>query len=182
MYRLKVTLRGSKPPIWRRFLVPADITLERLHDVLQMVMGWTDSHMHQFEARGVYYGTSAGDFDVRRVSEKKTTLDRVLRRPKDRMTYEYDFGDGWLHDVVLEESLPPGQGGPFFLVEAGKRACPPEDIGGIYGYFGFLEVLADPNHPNHREMIDWVGDPFDPEAFGVDEVNRAIHASFGTSR
>lgn len=178
IFRLKVTLRGSKPPIWRRFLVPSDITLKRLHDSLQAVMGWTDSHLHQFEARGVCYGTSDRDSGVSRVSESRKTVGQVLRHPKDRMTYEYDFGDGWLHDVVLEEVLPSGQGGPYPVVEAGRRACPPEDVGGIYGYLAFLQAIADPNHPEHSDMIDWVGDAFDPETFDVGEANLAIHGGW----
>ncbi len=178
IFRLKVTLRRSKPPIWRRFLVPSDITLKRLHDSLQAVMGWTDSHLHQFEARGVYYGTSDRSSGVNRVSESRTTVGQVLRRPKDRMTYEYDFGDSWLHDVVLEKILPSGQGGPYPVVEAGRRACPPEDVGGIYGYLAFLEAVADPNHPEHSDMIDWVGELFDPETFDVGEANLAIHGGW----
>ncbi len=179
IFRLKVTLRGSKPPIWRRFLVPSDITLKRLHDCLQDVMGWTDSHLHQFEAQGVCYGKSDRDFGIARVSENKTTVSQLLRRPKDRLTYEYDFGDGWLHDVVLDEALPAGHGGgPYPTVEAGRRACPPEDVGGIYGYLGFLEALADPKHPEHQDMIEWAGDRFDPEAFDVGEANLAIHGGW----
>jgi len=178
IFRLKVTLRGSKPPIWRRFLVPGDISLKRLHDSLQAVMGWPDSHLHQFEARGVCYGTSDREFGVKRVSENKTTIGQVLRNTKDRLTYGYDFGDGWFHDVVLEEVLEFGQGGPYPIVEAGKRACPPEDVGGVYGYLNFLEALADPNHPEHRDMIDWAGAAFDPEAFDVGEANLAIHGGW----
>jgi hypothetical protein len=106
-----VTLRGSKPPIWRRFLVPGGITLKRLHDSLQAVMGWTDSHLHQFEMDGVLYGTSDREFGVRRVSENKTTVDQLLRHPKDRLPYEYDFGDSWEHDVILEAVLPQGGDG-----------------------------------------------------------------------
>lgn len=178
IFALKVTLRGSKPPIWRRFLVPSSIALKQLHRCLQVVLGWTDSHLHLFEARGVCYGTPDPEFGLALVSENKTTLGQVLHRPKDRMIYEYDFGDGWLHDIVLEERLPPGVGGPYPMVLAGKRACPPEDVGGIYGYRDFLEALADPNHPEHQDLIEWTGGVFDPEAFDVDAVNRAIHGGW----
>ena len=178
VFRLKVTLRGSKPPIWRRFLVPGGITLKRLHDSLQAVMGWTDSHLHQFEADGVLYGTSDREFGVTRVSENRTTVDQLLRRPKDRLTYEYDFGDSWEHDVILEAVLPPRNDARYPIVEAGRRACPPEDVGGIYGYAHFLEVLANPKHPEHQEMREWVGGSFDPESFGVHEANLAIHGGW----
>jgi hypothetical protein len=182
IYRLKVTLRGLRPPIWRRFLVPSDITLKRLHDSLQAVMSWTDSHLHQFEAQGVHYGTSDPEFGTESVSEKKTALHEVLRRPKNKLIYEYDFGDSWIHEVVLEAVLPPGKDGLYPMVEAGKRACPPEDVGGIYGYMEFLEALADPKHPDHENMVDWIGGPFDPEEFDVLQANIAIHGGWVQSK
>ena len=178
LYRLKVTLRGSRPAIWRRFVVPSDITLKRCHEGLQAVMGWTNSHLHQFEARGNLYGTSDPEYDVRRISESRTALDQVLQRPKDRMRYEYDFGDSWEHDVLLEAVLPSEPGGIYPRVEAGKRACPPEDVGGVHGYVGFLEALKDTAHPEHHDMLEWVGRKFDPEAFTVRQANLDIHGGW----
>jgi len=178
LYRLKVTLRGSRPTIWRRFVVPSDIPLKRLHDALQAVMGWTDTHLHQFEADGVLYGTSDPEFGVRRVSESRTTLDRVLQQPRDRMSYEYDFGDSWEHEILLEAVLPAEPGGVYPRVEAGKRACPPEDVGGVHGYIGFLEALRDSAHPEHREVLEWIGRNFDPEEFTVRQANLDIHGGW----
>ena len=178
LYRLKVTLRGSRPPIWRRFVVPSDIPLKRLHNALQAVMGWTNSHLHQFEAGGVLYGTSDPELGVKCISESRTTLDHVLRRPKARMTYEYDFGDGWEHDIVLEAVLPAEPGGVYPRVEAGKRACPPEDVGGIHGYAHFLEALSNPAHPEHDDLREWIGREFDPEAFTVHQANLDIHGGW----
>jgi hypothetical protein len=178
IFRLKVTLRGSKPPIWRRFLVPSTITLKRLHDSIQAVMGWTDSHLHQFEMAGIFYGAPDRELGMTRVNENKATVDQLLRRPKDRLTYEYDFGDSWVHDVVLEAVLPPGGDGRFPIVEAGRRACPPEDVGGIYGYADFLKAIANPKHPEHQEMLEWAGESFDPELFDVQEANLAIHGGW----
>ena len=178
LYRLKVTLRGIRPPIWRRFLVPSDIKLKRLQDCLQVIMGWTDSHLHQFECRGVRYGTTDREFGLARVSETRTALCEVLRCPKDRLVYEYDFGDDWLHDVILEAILPAGDGGRYPMIEAGKRACPPEDVGGTYGYEQLLEAVADPGHPEHAELVAWLGEDFDPEAFDVRAANIAIHGGW----
>ena len=175
VYRLKVTLRDIEPPVWRRFLVPADISLKRLHDALQAVMGWSDSHLHEFEAGGVLFGTSDKEFGVRRVSERTTKLDHVLRRPRDRMRYQYDFGDSWDHDVQLEAILPRQSGGPYPVIEDGARACPPEDVGGLPGYEEFLEAIRDPQHPEHRELLNWAGSAFDPEAFDAGDANRTIH-------
>lgn len=175
VYRLKVTLRNSKPPIWRRFLVPASITLKRLHDSLQIVMGWTDSHLHQFTAHGVLYGPADPELDLEQENEGRTKLVQVLRLPKDRLLYEYDFGDGWDHDVVLEEVYESAPYEYYPVVLAGRRACPPEDVGGIHGYERFLQVLADPSNPEHADMLEWIGRVFDPEEFDVDEVNQDIH-------
>ena len=137
-------------------------------------MGWTNSHLHQFESKGVFYGISDPELGVHRVSESKTTVDQLLRRPKDCLTYDYDFGDGWEHDVVLEAILPSKSYGFIPIIEAGQRACPPEDVGGIPGYTNFLEILADPKHSAHQDTLEWVGGSFDPEFFDVDEANRVL--------
>jgi Plasmid pRiA4b ORF-3-like protein len=114
--------------------------------------------------------------------EPKVVLAEVLRKPKDRMIYEYDFGDGWEHQLELEKvaALPPE--GKFPWVLSGKRACPPEDVGGPWGYADFLEALADPKHPDHEDLAQWCGEPFDPEAFDANAINRAFHGGWGPSR
>lgn len=173
--RIKVTLRESSPPIWRRLLVPADMTLGEFHEVLQIAMGWTDTHLHHFTAKGVYYGTPDPEWDMDYRDERRVRLAALLKSPKDRLRYEYDFGDGWEHEVVVEEVLAADPSGRYPWVLAGKRACPPEDCGGIPGYFTLLAALADPAHPEHGELSDWVGENFDPEKFDAEEVNRVFH-------
>jgi hypothetical protein len=178
LYRLKVTLQGVRPPIWRRFLVPGDIKLNRLHDSLQAVMGWTNSHLHQFDIRGERYGIPDREFGDEITNENKIALCEVLSRPKDRLIYQYDFGDDWIHDVVLEAVLPAGEKGQYPMIEAGKRACPIEDCGGCYGYMEMLEALKDSKHPEHENMVEWVGGSFDSEAFNVIQANIAIHGGW----
>ena len=178
VYQPKVTLRGSEPPIWRRFLVRADATLARLHLDLQRIMGWADAHLHQFNARGTYFGTPDPELPGPREHERKVRLDHVLVKPGDRFVYEYDFGDGWRHDIVLERVIEFERGMRFPCVIDGKRACPPEDCGGIRGYARLLRVLADPGHPEHRDLVEWVGGSFDPEAFDVGEINRSFHGGW----
>jgi hypothetical protein len=112
-------------------------------------------------------------------NEKKVRLGDVLHRPKARLVYEYDFGDGWEHELVLEAAVAATPGKRYPLVLAGKRRCPPEDVGGIPGYYHFLEVMADPKHPEHRDMREWWGASFDPEAFDVAETNRTLHGGWG---
>ena len=177
IYELKITLRDTRPPIWRRIRVRGDVTLFKLHSILQYVMGWTDSHMHQFVRGAKTYGKVDREFPECE-NEKKVLLSQVLHKPKDSMVYEYDFGDGWEHVVVLEQALEAQPGGKYPYVVEGKRACPPEDCGGTGGYERLLHVLAQPRHPEHAEMVEWVGGSFDPEAFDAGDINRGFHGGW----
>jgi hypothetical protein len=141
VYQLKVVLRDVRPPVWRRILVRSDATLAELHHDLQVIMGWTDSHMHSFQAAKLFYGTEFSARTVESRDERRTKLSDVLRKVKDKMTYEYDFGDGWTHQIYLEkvEALAPGAKYPWVIT--GRRACPPEDVGGPFGYAHFLGAV-----------------------------------------
>lgn len=182
VYQLKVTLRKVRPPVWRRFYVRSDMTLEQLHWALQLIIGWTNSHLHHFRVSQAASGRARSAQIVNSEHERKVVLSKVLRKPKDRMIYEYDFGDGWEHEVELEEvpALPPK--GKFPWVLSGKRACPPEDVGGPWGYANFLEAVGDPKHPDHEDLVEWCGDLFDPEAFDVNAINRAFHGGWDPSK
>ncbi|MHB0947955.1 MAG: plasmid pRiA4b ORF-3 family protein [Gemmatimonadaceae bacterium] len=171
---LKVAIRHIRPPIWRRVEVPPDISLFQLHHVLQAAFGWTDSHLHQFNHRGTYYSAPEREFGMPTSSERQTRLGDLLRRPKDRLLYEYDFGDGWEHDVVVESITEAVPGLRYPRVIAGRRACPPEDVGGVSGYAQLLEAIRDRAHEEHESMLDWVGGNFDPERFDVIEANDRI--------
>jgi hypothetical protein len=182
-YQLKVTLLGAKPPIWRRLEVKGDTKLSTLHQILQDVMGWSDSHMHQFIVKGKIYGAHHPDFFMDRENERKVRLDQVLRKPKDRMVYEYDFGDSWQHEVLVEKVVAAEKGrGRYPRVTAGKRACPPEDCGGIPGYYHFLEVLGHPRHPEHEELLEWCDEEYDPDHFDPQEANRMFHGGWDSSK
>lgn len=178
VYQIKVTLRYTRPPIWRRLLVPASLTLERLHNVLQVAMGWDDSHLHEFH----FSPKRVWQPDPRersrglqnRRNESSLRLSVVLGRVGATALYTYDFGDGWEHTIVVEKILPPEPGVLYPLCVGGKRQGPPEDCGGIPGYYRLLEAIRDPSHQDHEEMLEWVGDDFDPEAFSVDTLNRSL--------
>jgi hypothetical protein len=175
VYQLKVTLKDSRPPIWRRILVPGDVTLTKLHRILQVVMGWYDSHLHQFIVGGASYGEPDPDFPEDGMkSERRVKLKQVAPHENDCFTYEYDFGDSWEHDIRVEKILPAVPGLELPVCIAGKRACPPEDCGGVWGYESFLEAIGDPDHPEHDEMLQWVGGEFDPEAFDLGEINESL--------
>ena len=180
IYQLKVTLADSKPPIWRRILVASDVDLSLFHDILQDAMGWTDSHLHQFIAGGVMYSTPDDDlapgFGVEFKDESKYKLSQVLKKEKASLTYEYDFGDSWTHKIVLEKILPYEGSIEAPSCIKGKRACPPEDCGGIWGYENLIAIIQDPKHPEHQDMLEWLGDEFDPEHFDLDEINKALQA------
>jgi hypothetical protein len=179
IYQLKITLLGSEPPIWRRFAVPADITLAKLHDAIQIVMGWYDCHLHEFRTRDGtrYRARDPGldlDWDAGTIDERKAQLHDVIHRAKQRLFYDYDFGDGWEHGLELEKRIPPEPNVKYPVCLAGERACPPEDCGGIWGYGELIEAIRDPKHERHEELLEWLGDPFDPEAFDLEETNALL--------
>lgn len=178
VYQLKVTLNGSKPPIWRRVLVSSNIDLGNFHRILQIVLGWTDSHLHQFIADRTMYGTPydefGGDLGFECEDENRYKLSQLLKKERDSLIYEYDFGDSWEHKIILEKIFPHDGSVKVPSCIKGKRACPPEDCGGIWGYQNLLEIIQDPLHPEHEEMLEWLGGEFDPEHFNMEETNRIL--------
>jgi hypothetical protein len=174
IYQLKITLRDSRPPIWRRVLVPGGFSLRKLHQVVQIAMGWTDSHLHQFTVGGIYYGEPHPDDEMEMSDERRFTLNQIAPREKSKFAYEYDFGDGWDHEILVEKIFPPEPGVKYPLCVQGKRACPPEDVGGVWGYDTFLQAIRDPDHEEHDSYLEWIGGEFDPEAFDLDEVNQEL--------
>jgi len=175
IYQIKVTLLGTDPPIWRRLRVPANLTLETLHDVLQLAMGWEDCHMHDFRIGQQRFGKPdpmEREFGgPRTASERTARLFHVLGRAGIKAVYTYDFGDSWEHKIVVEKRLAPEPGRAYPVCLAGERHGPPEDCGGIPGFYNLLEAISDPGHEQHEELLDWLGDGFDPDAFSVDEAN-----------
>lgn len=158
VYQLKVSVVGIRPEVWRRLLVPDTTTLERLHEVLQIVMGWSDYHLYGFDIDGVEYGDPATDeYGMGIRSAKRAKLSTVIEDVGARLTYRYDFGDDWQHRIVLEKVLEPNADTKYPICVAGKRACPPEDCGGIYGYREFLEAIRDPMNEEHESMLEWAG-------------------------
>lgn len=173
IYRLKVTLRHIHPPVWRRIEVPANIKLDKLHRILQVAMGWTDSHMHAFRLGMEQYGAPSREFPDMFKNERTIRLDQLVGEGK-KLIYEYDFGDGWEHEIKVEKILPAEKGKRYPTCPAGKRACPPDDCGGPWGYEHLLEVLRDPKHEEYGEMREWIGGEFDPEDFDLDEIDQIL--------
>ena len=176
LYQLKITLKYSQPKIWRRVVVPANLKLNRLHDVIQRVMPWTDSHLHQFVVGRVYYGQPDPDADMgfETLNEKRYTIADIAPGAKKKFIYEYDFGDGWEHEIVVEKVLPPDTNFKKIVCLAGENACPPDDCGGIGGYYQMLEIIADAKHPEHKHMKEWLGGEWDMNQFDLALANDAL--------
>jgi len=179
VYQLRIALIDARPPIWRRVMVPGGWSLGALHYVIQVTMGWTNSHLHQFII-GDDYISLYPEEGVTTRDATKVALAEIALKPKTKFGYEYDFGDGWLHEVLVEKILSPSdakEAAKRAVCIDGKRACPPEDCGGVHGYEHLLSIITDPKNPEHDEMSEWLEDTrpgFDPNAFDLDEVNRRL--------
>jgi hypothetical protein len=176
VYQFKITLKGSKPPIWRRIQVPETYTFWDLHVAIQDAMGWSFSHLHEFEVIDpltgsvVSIGTPHKDYWKEVLPEWKVKIADYFSMENRSVDYVYDFGDNWVHKVELEKILPAEEGINYPICVKGKRACPPEDCGGIWGYEELLEILKNPNHEEYEETLEWLGEDFDPEHFDPKEV------------
>lgn len=170
VFQLHIALQEVEAPVWRRVLVPSDVTLSELHLALNEAMGWTNSHLHQFIFGKRVFGDPDFDQDGEFEDERPVRLDELVSAG-DRFTYEYDFGDDWMHEVVVEKKLPFDPRYVYPVCIGGARACPPEDCGGPPGYERLLEALL---NDDNDELVEWVGGVFDPDGFDVNRTNQAL--------
>lgn len=177
VHQLKATLLGLTPPIWRQIAVPSDFTLGDLHHVIQFAMGWEHAHMHDFRIGKVTYVDPQMPVEPTDQDEEGVTLAQVAPRARRKFRYTYDFGDSWEQEIQVEAVGPPEPGIRYPVVLAGERACPPEDCGGVWGYANLLDILADPNNPDYEEVLEWVEEPIDPEAFDLKTANAQLRKS-----
>jgi hypothetical protein len=170
-YLLKIRLLEIEPEIWRRFVVPGSITLDRLHDVIQIVMGWTDSHLHEFTIGKKRY-TEGPESREEGLEESKYCLVELIKQKGRTFSYLYDFGDHWEHELIIEDSryFDPGLRSSIECLD-GARACSPEDVGGVSGYYEFCEVLENPDHEEYKSYMEWSGWKYDSERFDKNAVN-----------
>ena len=181
IYQLKITLKGSKPPIWRRVQTPASTTLGTLHAIIQQSMGWADYHLHEFNVNGTLIGDPEqfcgpeSDPETRVVDEADVTLANLKRRGVKKFEYVYDYGDWWEHVVLLEKVLERDPDIHYPICVKAVKSGPPEDVGGIWGYYEMLEALEDPEHPEHEEFSEWLpGGGWDPDNVDLDAINRRL--------
>lgn len=170
VFQLHIALQEVEAPVWRRVLVPSDVTLSELHLALNEAMGWTNSHLHQFIFGKRVFGDPDFDQDGEFEDERPVRLDELVSAGE-RFTYEYDFGDDWMHEVVVEKKLPFDPRYVYPACIGGARACPPEDCGGPPGYERLLEALL---NDDNDELVEWVGGVFDPDGFDVNRTNQAL--------
>jgi len=176
VFQIKVGLRGAKPPIWRRLEVPADISLARLHAVIQTAFGWDDSHLHVFATPYGEFGVADAELGHR--AESRVTLEQVAPGAQSKIRYTYDFGDDWEHDILVEKTVDKDKSASYPRCTGGRRAAPPEDCGGVWGYADLVDVLSDADHPEHEDRLEWLGldnaTEFDPTSFDAEAVNREL--------
>jgi hypothetical protein len=172
VYELEITLADIEPPIWRRVQVPAEITMAELHHVIQIAMGWTDAHRHQYLVAGEVIGVPEADRprdSATRLTDETTIRLVDLALANTRLHYQYDFGDLWKHQIVVQRVLP--HEGPVAVCLDGARACPPENCGGAGGYEELVDIMADPSHAEHAACLEWLDGALDTEAFDRERVN-----------
>jgi len=196
IHELKLTMRNIEPPIWRRVAIPSDASLGVLHDVIQVAMGWDDDHLHEFVRktgakprrrplrlpfdlvgmvdRGEQTFTDHRVEGMDGEDEGEFTLRDVCPQPKSKLCYRYDFGDGWEVDIRVVKLYEPAEGVTYPLCLAGERAGPPDDCGGVYGYYGLIEASQTPDDPESQERLEWLGGPFDPDAFDLKAINHGL--------
>lgn len=179
IYQIKITLEGAKPPIWRRIEVSPETTVEDFNKIIQATMGWTNTHLHHFIVGNEFY-TPPSEWDDFGNDYTGLKIKDFLQNEGQKIRYEYDFGDSWLHQIKLEKILEKQQSVAYPRCVKGKRACPPEDCGGIWGYMNLVEIMKDKKHEQYEEMLDWLGGPLESEKFDLDKVNRKLRTkNFG---
>lgn len=176
--QLKITLKGTKPPIWRRVLVDKTTTFEKLHHIIQIVMGWTDSHLYEFDIDGYIIAEPNDEFDddfgYITIDASTVTLESIITNTKKKFNYTYDFGDNWEHQIVVEKFLPCDPKIKYPICIDGKLNCPPEDCGGIYGFYNLLDIIGNKQHPERKEILEWLGEDYDADYFDKDEINQGL--------
>ena len=180
IYQIQIALKEVKPKVWRRVLIPSDLLLSDFHKIIQTTMGWSNFHLHQFIFNDIFYSVKHpdddfwDDTDTVDYSKKKLRVSSFLKKEKDKILYEYDFGDGWEHDIILEKILPVDSNIKYPVCLTGKMNCPPEDCGGAYGYANLREILKQPDHEEYNDSLEWLGREFDPTFFDKNEVNECL--------
>lgn len=178
--QLKISLKNAKPPIWRRILIEKEFSFEDLHNVIQDVMGWGNAHLYEFSDPNIRIGEifehdNDDFFDNVKSDSATIAIGDYFQRLKQKITYTYDFGDSWDHQIIVEKFLKKDNNIDYPMCIKGKNNCPPEDCGGIWGFYNMLEIIQDENNPENKETIAWIGEDYDFEYFNLEETNERLH-------
>ncbi|MEO6733960.1 MAG: plasmid pRiA4b ORF-3 family protein [Ferruginibacter sp.] len=176
--QLTVSLQNSKPQIWRSILVNSHTTFFELHHIIQIVMGWKNYHLFEFNLDGYRIGmieeNEEGYQLNRPLDATKILLTDILSLEKDSFQYNYDFGDCWVHEITLEQTLQRDEKQTYPICIKGEMNCPPEDCGGIHGFYDMLKILNNKKHPEHKDTRNWIGKKYAPESFDASKINRQL--------
>jgi hypothetical protein len=174
IYQVRISLSGSEPEIWRSVLVSGNETLGGMHLIIQDAMGWGNDHLHEFITKDATYAEREAALEGAR-NEDSVCLHDVVARARSSFVYVYDFGDDWRHKITIEKILERDErflGNPVCV--AGERACPPEDCGGLWGYYEKIDIIRNRKHQDYEDVAEWLGADFDPDHFDLDEINRRL--------
>lgn len=180
IYQIKITLKDIQPKIWRRILVKSNTPLLDLHYIIQTTMGWTNTHLHQFRKNKMFFSIPLDDEDFDDFGrgedyiKTKLKISDLLISEKDKIFYDYDFGDDWSHEILLEKILNFDLNITYPICIKGAMNCPPEDCGGAWGYMNLVEILQNPKHPEYKERMEWLEEPFEPEYFDLEIINKGL--------
>ena len=175
--QLKIILQGTKPPIWRRVLVDKSTSFFMLHYIIQSTMGWDNSHLFEFNINGYRIGEPHEDDDDwggKIIDATTVTLDSIITDTKEKFEYTYDFGDSWEHLLKVEKFLPKDENVKYPICIDGELNCPPEDSGGVWGFYDLLKTIKNKKHPQHKEILEWFGGHYDTEHFDKESVNELL--------
>ena len=174
IFQMHIELLEVEPPVWRKIQVKSGTNLHRLNLIIQRSMGWENSHLSEFEIDGKRYGaTEIDDYGEGLLEFRNYNITQPLLSRDQIFTFAYDFGDGWMHEIIVEDIFEPELGVIYPRCIDGERACPPEDVGGASGYEEYLEAIMDPDHEEHENFMEWRGS-FNPEKFDKDEVTKLM--------
>lgn len=174
IYQLKISIQGLEPQIWRRVQVPGNMSLNTLHDIIQVLFDWEDYHLHEFTIGTTNYGIVTGKEFYEVKDDTRSRLQQVIPQVGGQFLYTYDFGDSWEHLIEVEKTVDADDKTAYPMFLEGEFAAPPEDCGGVWGYANLVEIISDPDHPEHDEMLEWLGDEFDPETFDREAIDRGL--------
>jgi hypothetical protein len=180
IYQIKISLKNIQPKVWRRILVKSNTPLLDFHYIIQTTMGWTNSHLHRFRKNKMYFSIPLEDEDFDEFDrgedylKAKLKISDLLITEKDKIIYDYDFGDDWSHEIILEKVLNIDINTIYPKCIKGQMCCPPEDCGGDWGYENILQIIQNKKHSEYKDTIEWLGGGFDPEYFDLEEINEGL--------